>query len=1283
MSLDSYNRFDWLLEHETAMHYDTIDENHPVPETAPQEWPHRAAAARLRLITAASLFDGDDAAVHIMRRLIQTHATEVVHLGHHRSVEDVVRAALQEDADAIAVSTHRGGHGAYFRYMIDMLRARGAGHIAVFVSCAQAFAVDEIAELDACGVARIYHAHAGEQASLARMIADMIERASRARDSARGHNRPAVSAVPQRPPTGNEGNAISEPSYAWWPTQPPAPRPEPVPVPASSIRWEYGAFERQGTPVLLNRNDPPRQGAHTEHAYTWEMEDTVPTPLSPAPPGQIPEKSPPSQVPVRNDPELTLGRMITRLEEEHCHKTAFHELRKRQPWVAGTPPVIGITGTGGAGKSSVTDELLTRFLASFPDIRIAVLSVDPTRRRSGGALLGDRIRMNALRNPRVYMRSMATRRQHLATSAVLQDCIQCLREQDFDLVIVETAGIGQSDSTIVDLVDLPVYVMTSDYGAASQLEKIDMLDYAELIVLNKYDQRGAADALHDVRQQWRRHRHAWDVADDQIPVYPTIASHCNDPGMNWMFVSLCRILHQRQQELLPNPLSHLGMETGVEITAGEYSANQLRCDFNPPWEAGQTLPDATGLIPPQRIGYLAEIAEQGRAINTRLQSQADELQRAQQCWQALGELGDPARPAALAPYPEEALSDSTLDASLITLRRRYQDAIGTINTDALHQLRQWQQRLAGMTGDLLRVESASKAIDRQSIANIAAPHYRGWGELLRFVGRENLPGGYPYTSGIAANTPSEQHAVRIFAAEGTPERSNRQFHALRQEHPAIHLVSAFDRLTLYGEDPDQRPDIAARIGHGGVSIPTLDAMKKLYSGFDLCAEDISVSITANGPAPILMAMFINTAIDQQVEQYLREDLLRWQDAQQKIDAFFMQRPRPDYDAELPPGHDTLGLGLLGISGDQLVDADTYARIKAHTLSRIRGRVQMDVLEEEQARNTCIFSPGFAIRMLGDMQQYCVEHGVVNFHLTSISGTCFTEVGANPITQLAFTLANGFTLVEYYLARGIRIDEIAPDLMFSFCIGDDLEYSVLGRVARRIWARAMRERYDGNQASQQFKYHMHALNDRGGTFSGESMRHGALIPAILRRELKLEVCENPWQSSFIIETLTDLVEEAVYREFEAISARGGVFGAMDSTYQRDRIQDEWMQRTRQKSTAHTTQAHESASPGHDTAASSPQSRPAPVRLRPEEASRQIDNVRQWQSLRNHPSRIPGHHEAAGNPQVGSPPHGLAHLQYTARGQGNLFAALLEAVKTHSLGQITRALYAAGGEYRRTI
>jgi len=1255
------------------MHYDTINENHPVPETAIHEWPHRAAAARLRLITAASLFDGDDAAIHIMRRLIQTHATEVVHLGHHRSVEDVVRAALQEDADAIAVSTHRGGHAAYFRYMIDMLRARGAGHIAVFVSCAQAFAEDEIAELEACGVARVYHAHAGAQAPLAQMTADMIERASRARDGARGHDRASVDVAPQSLPRADKDSVASEPSYAWWPTQSPAPRPEPVPVQASSIRWEYGAFERLGTPMLLNRNDPPRQGIPTEQAYMWEMEDATPTSLPPSAPPTPPPPPTPTPLPAHEDPEWALARMITRLEEEHCRKTAFHELRKRQPWVAGTPPVIGITGTGGAGKSSVTDELLTRFLASFPDMRIAVLSVDPTRRRSGGALLGDRIRMNALRSPRVYMRSMATRRQHLATSAVLQDCIQCLREQDFDLVIVETAGIGQSDSAIVDLVDLPVYVMTSDYGATSQLEKIDMLDYAELIVLNKYDQRGAADALHDVRQQWRRHRHAWDIADDQIPVYPTIASHCNDPGMNWMFASLCRVLRQRQQELPLNTLSQLGMESGAEITAGEYPVNVLRCDFNLQWEADSTLPNATGLIPPQRIGYLADIAEQGRAVNTRLQSQVDELQRAQRCWQALGELNDPARPAALAPYPEDALNDPALDASLMTLRRRYQDAIGAINTDAIHQLRQWQQRLAGMTGDLLRVESASKALDRQSITNIAAPHYRGWGDLLRFVGRENLPGGYPYTSGIAANTPSGQ-AVRIFAAEGTPERSNYQFHAQRQGHPAIHIVCAFDRLTLYGEDPDQRPDIAGRIGHGGVSLPTLDAMKKLYSGFDLCAADISVSITANGPAPILMAMLINTAIDQQVEKYLREDLLRWQDAQQKIAAFFMHRPRPAYDAELPPGHDTLGLGLLGISGDQLVDADTYARIKADTLSRIRGRVRMDVLEEDQARNTCIFAPGFAIRMLGDMQQYCVEHGVVNFHVTSISGTCFTEVGAGPITQLAFALANGFTLVEYYLARGIRIDEIAPALSFSFCIGDDLEYSVLGRAARRIWARAMRERYGGNPASQQFKYHLHALDDRGGLPARDSMGHGTLIPAILHREMGLEVCENPWQSSFIIETLTDLVEEAVYREFEAISARGGVLGAMESTYQHDKIQDEWMQRTRRKSSVHTPQAQQSASIGRDAAAFSPPSGPAPARLRPEEISRQIANVRLWQSLRN-PEPVDAAHA------IDTP--GLAHLQHAARSHGNLFVALLEAVKTHSLGQITRALYAAGGEYRRTI
>jgi len=735
-----------------------------------------------------------------------------------------------------------------------------------------------------------------------------------------------------------------------------------------------------------------------------------------------------------------------------------------------------------------------------------------------------------------------------------------------------------------------------------------------------------------------------------------------------MFVNLCRTLHQRQQELLA-PLPHSGMEPGEGIAADGYPAHLMRCDFNPPWEGGGTVPNPAGLIPPQRIGYLAEIAEQGRAINTRLQSQADELQRAQQCWQALGELGDPARPAEFAPYPADALNDSTLDVSLATLRRRYQDALGAINTDALNQLRDWQQRLACMTGDLLRVESTSKAIDRQSIANIAAPHYRGWGDLLRFLGRENLPGGYPYTSGLSVNRPAEQHAAHIVVAEGTPERSNRQFHALYREHPAAHLAIAFDCLTLYGEDPDERPDIVGRIGHGGVSIPTLDAMKKLYSGFDLCAGDVSVAIAANGPAPILMAMFINTAIDQQVEKYLREDLLRWQDAQQKIDAFFMHRPRPDYDIELPPGHDTLGLGLLGISGDQLVDADTYAQIKAYTLSRISGRLRMDILEEDQAKNTCIFSPEFAIRMLGDMQQYCVEHEARHFHVTAISGSGFTEAGANPVSQLAFALANGFTLVEHYLARGIRIDDIAPDLTFFFSIGDDLEYSVFGRVARRIWARAMRERYDGSQSSQQFKCKIHAP-------SGESTCHGTLLQDILHRELALDVCENPWQSSFIIETLTDLVEEAVYREFEAISARGGVLGAMGSMYQRDKIQDERIQRTRRKSTVHASpvRAPTSVAP---PAVSSPKNQPGC--LRADEANRQIANVRLWQALRNNLPPAPVRHEVAGNEQA----HGLAYLQHVARGDGNLFTALLETVKTHSLGQITRALYAAGGEYRRTM
>jgi len=1215
-------------------------------ETAAQDRIHTSDAARLRLVTAASLFDGHDAALHIMRRLIQTHGTEVIHLGHHRGALEVVRAALQEDADAIVVSSHRRGRAAYFTYMIDLLRARGAGHIQVYVSSGDACPPDEIAELEAAGVAHVYHTQANAPAAVTRMAADLIARIHQTRD---GASQPPLPPPAEPAPIASTAPAGLEPARetapgaaviveddtrqnapAWWPVPPP-PNPAPTPPPAlpiSEIRWEYGTLGHAPPPLTLTPSSPP-------DVQTTQAAD--PAALTP-----VPAPTPPTPI---ADPEFVIGQMLTRLEQAHPGGPGFHDLRKPQPWTAGTPPVIGMTGTGGAGKSSVTDELLLRFLAAFPEMRIAVLSVDPTRRRSGGALLGDRIRMNALSSPRVYMRSMATRRQHMATSAVLHECIQYLKGQDFDLIIVETAGIGQSDSNIVDLVDLPVYVMTSDYGAASQLEKIDMLDFAELIILNKYDQRGAADALRDIRQQWRRNRQAYELHDGQIPVYPTIASHCHDPGMNWMFANLCRLLRERVRE-----------HPDIQPTGH----TRLRCDFNPPLEISEQLPNPALLIPAQRMGYLAEIAEQGRALHARIEAEAAALTRAQQCWQALAELNDPERPAALAAYSPGALNEAGIETSLAILRRRYQDSLNTVSADLLQRLREWQHQHRTIIRESLPASADVKGLD---LPNIATSYHRDWGDLLRYLARENLPGEYPYTSGIQTHTSPAALPLTIVADDGTPERGNRQFHLLSSGHSELHLVTRFDSLTLYGEDPDERLEIDGATGDGGVNIATLDAMKKLYSGFDLCAPGISLSMTVNGPAPILLAMLINTAIDQQVEHYLKQDPARWQQALQTMDALFRWRPRPDYDAELPPEHNTLGLGLLGVSGDELVDADTYANIRAQTLSRLRGRVRVDILEQEQAQKTCIFSPEFSLRMLGDVQQYCAEHGARYLHTASVSALHFAEVGASPVTQLAFALANGFTLLEYYLARGINLDEIAPDLCFFLAIGDDLEYSVLGRAARRIWARAMRERYGADSTSQQFQCRMQARDGHD---------HADALHAIVRRQLGLNLCENPWQGGVVISALTDLVEQAVYREFESLSTRGGVLAAMGSLYQRDKIHDEWMQRALKAAPDDLASARTQA--GED-AAGAPR-----TTLTSAEKTRLVASVQLWHGLRNARSQTSA---AASDTQEHGAQHGLSGLQYTARGHGNLFAALLDAVKTHSLGQITRALYAAGGEYRRTV
>ncbi|SFK70017.1 methylmalonyl-CoA mutase family protein [Lysobacter sp. cf310] len=1150
----------------------------------------QADATPLRFVTAASLFDGHDAAINIMRRLIQGQGAEVVHLGHNRSVEDVVRAALQEDADGIALSSYQGGHVEYFKYMVDMLKERGAGHIRVFGGGGGTITPEEIRELQAYGVERIYHPNDGMHMGLVAMIEDVIRRA-------------------------NDGR----------------------------------------------------------------IADTAP------------------DKPAAIDDEITIGKTLSAIEEGLLDETQLAHLRKQWQLSGGKTPVVGITGTGGAGKSSVTDELLNRFLANFPEMRIAVISVDPTRRRTGGALLGDRIRMNSLRSPRVYMRSMATRRQHVATNAVLKDCIAFLKGLGYDLVIVETAGIGQSDSEIVDLVDFPMYVMTSDFGAPSQLEKIDMLDYAELVVLNKFDKRGAEDALRDVRKQWKRNRVAFTTKDEDIPVYPTIASQFNDPGISWMFANLCRLLREK----LSLPAERWTPDVNTDLKE----------------------PRATVLIPGARVRYLAEIAEQGRAINRQIETQAEIADRAQSYWQSLHDLGDEALPKQLDLYAADALLPPAgegarradegalaVDRTLLTLRQRYNDAVQSLTSEALKLLRDWPARLKSITDEVneykvrdktIRVENYRDSLSHQKIPKIAAPTYKSWGELLTFLQKENLPGYYPYTGGVYPYRRTGEDPIRMFAGEGTPERTNRRFHYLSVGQPAARLSTAFDSVTLYGEDPAIRPDIYGKIGNSGVNIASLDDMKKLYSGFDLCAPTTSVSMTINGPAPMLLAMFMNTAIDQQVEKYLREDGARWDAAHDTIEKLYEGKQRPQYGGLLPETNDGLGLGLLGITGDQVVDPETYQRIKDHTLATVRGTVQADILKEDQAQNTCIFSTEFALRMMGDIQQYFVDKNVRNFYSVSISGYHIAEAGANPISQLAFTLSNGFTIVEYYLARGMKIDDFAPNLSFFFSNGMDPEYTVIGRVARRIWARAMRERYGADPRSQMMKYHiqtsgrsLHAqeiqFNDIRTTLQAlyalfdncnslhtnaydeaittpteESVRRAVAIQMIINKELGLNFNENPWQGSFAVDYLTDIVEEAVYKEFEAISERGGVLGAMDTMYQRGKIQEESLYYEHKK--------HDGSLPLVGVNTFLPKDHGGDIvteieliRSTEGEKGQQIDNVLAYQTGRNAYAA-----------------DGLKGLQAAARERKNVFASLMEAVKTHSLGQISHALYDVGGEYRRNM
>jgi isobutyryl-CoA mutase len=1111
----------------------------------------------IRLVTAASLFDGHDAAINIMRRILQMSGAEVIHLGHNRSVAEIVDCAIQEDVQGIAITSYQGGHIEYFKYMHDLLQAKGAAHIKIFGGGGGTILPSEIAELQAYGITRIYSPDDGREMGLQGMINDLLQQCDFATTTALLNGEIAA-------PTAKNPQAVGK-----------------------LISW------------------------------------------------------------AENHPEST-----AQLEERLLPQT---ELKK--------VPVVGMTGTGGAGKSSLVDELVHRFLRDFPDKTLAIVSVDPTRRKSGGALLGDRIRMNSIHNPRVYMRSLATRQSNLALSKHVHDALLVCKAAGYDLIILESSGIGQSDTEIVEHSDLSLYVMTSDYGAASQLEKIDMLDFADLIAINKFDKSGSLDALRDVRKQYRRNRNLFNLADEELPVVGSMASQFNDPGVN--------LLYRRLMDLLNTKMGG-GFESQLAMPIGET--------------------EKIYVIPPDRTRYLAEIADEHLRYKRHVEDQST---LARQLYQIKG---------TLALLPAEA---ETLKAELAELCAQKERQL---TGEARSLLDSWPEIVKQYTADEfvykvrqreIRQPLYRTSLSHSKIPRVALPKYQDWGDLLAWRMHENLPGEFPYAAGVFPLKREGEDPTRMFAGEGGPERTNRRFHYVSLGLPAKRLSTAFDSVTLYGEDPDHRPDIYGKVGNSGVSIATLDDAKKLYSGFDLCSPSTSVSMTINGPAPMLLAFYMNAATDQLCEKYIRENALE-QEVEGKIEALYAAQglPRPRYQGELPEGNQGLGLMLLGVSGDQVLPAEVYARLRAEALSAVRGTVQADILKEDQAQNTCIFSTEFALRMMGDIQQYFSDHSVKNFYSVSISGYHIAEAGANPISQLAFTLANGFTFVEYYLSRGMAIDDFAPNLSFFFSNGVDPEYAVIGRVARRIWAKAIKHKYGGNERSQKLKYHIQtsgrslhaqeiAFNDIRTTLQAlyaiydncnslhtnaydeaittpteESVRRAMAIQLIINHELGLAKNENPLQGAFIIEELTELVEEAVMAEFRSISERGGVLGAMERQYQRFKIQEESLYYEHQKLSGELPLIGVNTFLGSD---GSPTLIPSEViRATPEEKEYAIESLQAFQ---------------ARNKALA--PAALKELQKVAVNNGNLFEALMECAKICSLGQMSGALYEVGGQYRRNM
>jgi isobutyryl-CoA mutase len=1126
---------------------------------------------KVRFVTAASLFDGHDASINIMRRILQGTGAEVIHLGHNRSVHEIVNCAIQEDAQGIAISSYQGGHMEYFKYMVDLLRENDASHIKVFGGGGGVIVDREIKELHDYGVTRIFSVDDGSTMGLQGMINFMMK------------------------------------------------------------ECDFDTAE-----------------------------------IAPADPTLITDRN-----------TNSIARTISALENgkddiaDYDGKNLILSGKTAEIDSSKSIPVLGITGTGGAGKSSLTDEIIRRFITEFEELHIGVISIDPSKLRTGGALLGDRIRMNSIDTPRVYMRSMATRASNKAISDSVRGAIEVYRAAGFDMIIVETSGIGQSGTEIVDICDIPIYVMTHEYGAATQLEKINMLDMAELVVLNKFEKKGSLDALRDIRKQIQRNRGEFHTDPKEMPVYPTIAAQFNDEGVHRLFAAIVgRINH------------HFGLKWEPQLYTDATPAEDLHTQ---------------AVIPGKRQRYLSEITE---TVENYHQWAEEQVEIAARLDQVRGTL-------------EQVKNWNPDDEELMITRLEQMEEHWSVKLDPLPRkiLDGWDTLFEKYRQETFDVKIRNRTIKNNlyrtslsgtKVPRISMPKTKNLGDRLNFALKENLPGYFPFTAGVFPFKREGEDPTRMFAGEGTPERTNKRFHYVSEGMPAARLSTAFDSVTLYGEDPAYRPDIYGKIGNSGVSICTLDDMKKLYSGFELTAPTTSVSMTINGPAPMILAMFMNTAIDQEVERWLKEQG-KWDEARKKIDSIYKEKglPAPQYAGELPPNSNGFGLGTLGVSGDQLVDRETYETIKEKALKVVRGTVQADILKEDQAQNTCIFSTEFALKMMGDIQKYFTDHGVRNYYSVSISGYHIAEAGANPITQAAFTLANGFTYVEYYLSRGLDVDDFAHNLSFFFSNGLDPEYAVIGRVARRIWAVAMKNKYEANERSQKLKYHiqtsgrsLHAqeiqFNDIRTTLQAlmaiydncnslhtnaydeaittpteASVRRALAIQLIINKEMGMTKNENPLQGSYIIEEMTDLVEEAILQEFDRITDRGGVLGAMESMYQRGKIQEE--------SLYYESQKHSGELPiiGVNTfkteATTEEEEREIElIRSTEEEKKQQIDNLEAFQQRNSRATE-----------------EAIERLKQVAGNDGNLFEELMETVKVASLGQISHALYEVGGQYRRNM